>query len=143
MPSEDYNRLTDADLAALVAYVRQLPPATGAGAAVAPAAAGAALYGVGVVHDAAEKIDHALPPAQPVRRRRDARARRVRRQRLHRLPRREAGRRQDPRRAARLAGRGQAHAGRRQRDATRYADAEQFMAMLKTGKRPDGSASAR
>ena len=27
MPSEDYNRLTDADLGALVAYVKQLPPA--------------------------------------------------------------------------------------------------------------------
>ena len=30
MPSEDYNRLTDADLAALVAFVRQLPPAPAA-----------------------------------------------------------------------------------------------------------------
>ncbi|MFD2270923.1 c-type cytochrome [Undibacterium arcticum] len=29
MPSEDYNRLTDADLAALVAYVRSLPPVAG------------------------------------------------------------------------------------------------------------------
>lgn len=29
MPSEDYNRLTDDDLAAVVAWVRQLPPASG------------------------------------------------------------------------------------------------------------------
>ena len=29
MPSEDYNRLTDADLASLIAYVRQLPPVAG------------------------------------------------------------------------------------------------------------------
>src|SRR5678815_1383495 len=34
MPSEDYNRLTDADLGALVAYVKTLPPATGTGAEV-------------------------------------------------------------------------------------------------------------
>ena len=32
MPSEDYNRLTDADLASLVAYVRQLPSVAGDGA---------------------------------------------------------------------------------------------------------------
>src|SRR5688572_3985750 len=29
MPSEDYNRLSDADFAALVAYVRALPPGAG------------------------------------------------------------------------------------------------------------------
>jgi mono/diheme cytochrome c family protein len=31
MPSEDYNRFTDQDLSALVAYVRSLPPVTGTG----------------------------------------------------------------------------------------------------------------
>ena len=34
MPSEDYNRLTDADLAALVGFVRQLPAAEGPGATI-------------------------------------------------------------------------------------------------------------
>ena len=34
MPSEDYNRLTDADLGALVAYAKQLPPAVGGAAEV-------------------------------------------------------------------------------------------------------------
>ena len=34
MPSEDYNRFTDADLAALVAYTRNLPAAPGTGAVV-------------------------------------------------------------------------------------------------------------
>ncbi len=29
MPSEDYNRLTDDDLASVVAYIRQLPPQSG------------------------------------------------------------------------------------------------------------------
>ncbi|MEO8186814.1 MAG: c-type cytochrome, partial [Burkholderiaceae bacterium] len=68
MPSEDYNRLTDHDVATLIAYARSLP--------AAPAAAAAAefrvpfpvkaLYAFGVVKDAAEKIDHSLPPAAPV-----------------------------------------------------------------------------
>ena len=34
MPSEEYNRLTDADLAAVVAYIRQLPPKSGEGATI-------------------------------------------------------------------------------------------------------------
>ena len=66
MPSEDYNRLTDPDLAALVAYARSLPPGDGATAEVRMPLVLKALYGVGKVQDAAEKIDHRLPPAQPV-----------------------------------------------------------------------------
>jgi mono/diheme cytochrome c family protein len=66
MPSEDYNRLHDGDLAALVAYVRSLPPIAGAPAVVRMPPMVKALYGLGMVHDAAEKIDHALPPSQPV-----------------------------------------------------------------------------
>jgi mono/diheme cytochrome c family protein len=46
MPSEDYNRLTDDDLASIVAYVRQMSPASGGPAVV--------------------KIDHRLPPSTPV-----------------------------------------------------------------------------
>lgn len=66
MPSEDYNRLTDADLAALVAYVRALPPLAGAPAEIRFPTLVKTLYAVGVVKDGAEKIDHALPPSRPV-----------------------------------------------------------------------------
>jgi mono/diheme cytochrome c family protein len=66
MPSEDYARLTDDDVAAVVAYVRQLPPAAGEAARIEFPLPVKALYAAGLVRDAAEKIDHALPPAQPV-----------------------------------------------------------------------------
>jgi mono/diheme cytochrome c family protein len=66
MPSEEYNRLVDTDLAAVVAYVRQLPPAGGARTEVRLPMPVKALYAAGVVLDASEKIDHTLPPAQPV-----------------------------------------------------------------------------
>jgi mono/diheme cytochrome c family protein len=66
MPSEDYNRLTDADLAAMVAYVRTLPAAEGAPAEFTLPFIFKALYVAGVVTDAPERIDHSLPPAQPV-----------------------------------------------------------------------------
>jgi len=66
MPSEDYNRLTDADVAALIAYLRSLPPAPGGAAEFKVPLPLKALYGFGVIKDAAEKIDHSLSPAQPV-----------------------------------------------------------------------------
>ena len=66
MPSEDYNRFTDVDLAALVAYVRTLPPAQGGAAVIELPLPVRALYGFGAIKDAAQKIDHSLPPAQPV-----------------------------------------------------------------------------
>lgn len=66
MPSEDYNRLTDDDLGALVAYVRQLPPRDGAQAVVSLPLPVRVLYGFGAIPDAAAKIDHALPPPAPV-----------------------------------------------------------------------------
>ncbi|MES2149039.1 MAG: c-type cytochrome [Pseudomonadota bacterium] len=66
MPSEDYNRLTDDDLAALIAYVRQLPPLTGPHAVVQLPLPVQVLYGFGAIQDAAEKIDHALPSSVPV-----------------------------------------------------------------------------
>lgn len=66
MPSEDYNRFTDADLSALVAYVRSMPPAPGTPAIVDLPLPVRVLYGLGAIQDAAAKIDHALPPAQPV-----------------------------------------------------------------------------
>ncbi|RDK06958.1 c-type cytochrome [Cupriavidus lacunae] len=61
MPSEDYNRLSDEDLGALVGYLRSLPPAMGAPAEITMPWLVRALYGVGVVKDAASKIDHSLP----------------------------------------------------------------------------------
>src|SRR5688572_6866777 len=66
MPSEDYNRLTDADLASLVAYIRSLPSAPPAPADVRFPTIVKALYGIGVIPDAAQRINHSLPPSQPV-----------------------------------------------------------------------------
>lgn len=66
MPSQDYNRLTDADLGALVAYLKQLPP-TGGGAAVLQLPLPMrVLYGFGAIPDAASMIDHHLPPEKQV-----------------------------------------------------------------------------
>jgi mono/diheme cytochrome c family protein len=66
MPSEDYNRLTDEDLSSLLAYVESLPPAPGGPAEVRLTLPARVLYGFGAIHDAAGKIDHKLPPQQPV-----------------------------------------------------------------------------
>jgi mono/diheme cytochrome c family protein len=66
MPSEDYNRFTDDDLASLVAYVRGLPPAKGTGPEVKLPLPARVLYGFGAIPDAASRIDHALPPQQPI-----------------------------------------------------------------------------
>lgn len=66
MPSEDYNRFTDADVAALVGHVRSLAPRPGGAAVVELPMVVKALYGLGAIQDAAEKIDHSLPPAQAV-----------------------------------------------------------------------------
>jgi mono/diheme cytochrome c family protein len=66
MPSEDYNRFTDVDLAALVSYVRKLPAQKGGEAIVQLPPPVRVLYGFGMIKDAAAKIDHTLPPAQPV-----------------------------------------------------------------------------
>jgi cytochrome c553 len=66
MPSEDYNRLTDDDLAALVAYVRRLPPEPGRPAVLDLPLMVRVMYGFGAIPDAASRIDHSLPPSQPV-----------------------------------------------------------------------------
>lgn len=70
MPSEDYNRLTNDDLAAIVAHVRALPAAeseVNAGRPVIdlPLPAWVA-YGFDWMPDAAQRIDHTLPPQGPV-----------------------------------------------------------------------------
>lgn len=143
MPSEDYNRLTDDDLAALVAFVRQLPPARNGQAAVLSLPLPLkAFYAAGLMKDAAEKIDHSLPPSQPVPEAVTA---------AHgayvanacigchgpqlvggKIP----GAPPEWPAAARLApGEGSAMA--------RYADAEAFATLLRTGRRPDGSPVSR
>ena len=66
MPAETFNRLTDADLAAIVAYVRSLPPGDGSGAEIHFPLMYRVLYGLGVIKDAAQRIDHSLPPSTPV-----------------------------------------------------------------------------
>jgi mono/diheme cytochrome c family protein len=66
MPSEDYNRFTDADLGALIAYTLSLPPAIGGPAEVKLPLPARVLYGFGQIPDAADRIDHRLPPQQPV-----------------------------------------------------------------------------
>ncbi|MEO7851918.1 MAG: cytochrome c [Rubrivivax sp.] len=66
MPSEDYNRFTDADVGALVAYVQQMPAVEGGAAVVQLPPPVRLMYAFGLVQDAAEKIDHRLPAQQPV-----------------------------------------------------------------------------
>lgn len=66
MPSDGYNRMTDADFSALVAYVRSLPPVAGEAATLKVPLPVRALYGVNLIRDAAQKIDHRRPPSQPV-----------------------------------------------------------------------------
>lgn len=139
MPSEDYNRFTQDDLGALVAYVRSMPPASGGAAVVELSLPVKLMYGYGAMQDAAQKIDHSLPPSQPV-----AEGVTV----AHgayvanmcigchgpglsggKIP----GTPPDWAPAANLTpGEGSA--------LTRYPDAEQFVAMLRSGKRPDGTA---
>jgi mono/diheme cytochrome c family protein len=66
MPSEDYSRLTDADTASLILYVRQLPAVDGKAATVRYPLPLKLMYGFGLVRDAAEKIEHTLPPSPAV-----------------------------------------------------------------------------
>ena len=66
MPCEGYNRMSDADLAALVAFVRSLPPVKGESAEVRLPLHLRALYGAGILKDAAERIDHRRPPSPAV-----------------------------------------------------------------------------
>ena len=139
MPSEDYNRFTDDDLSALVAYLRHMPAREGGPAVLELPLPVRALYGAGLIRDAAEKIDHRLPPAAPVPETVSA---------AHgayvanacigchgetlsggRIP----GAPPDWPAAANLTP-GEGSAMRP------YADARAFAAMMRSGKRPDGSA---
>jgi mono/diheme cytochrome c family protein len=66
MPSVDYNRMSDADFAALVAYTRSLTPVAGESAVMRLPLLVKARYALGVIRDAAETIDHRKPPSQPI-----------------------------------------------------------------------------
>lgn len=139
MPSEDFNRFTDADLGALIAYVQSLAPVQGGSAVMELPLPVRVLYGFGQIPDAAQKIDHSLPPAQPVPATVSVE---------HgayvanmcigchganlsggKIP---GGPPEWPAAANLTPGEGGAM--------TRYPDAQRFMAMLRSGKRPDGSA---
>ncbi|HEY6133783.1 MAG TPA: cytochrome c [Rubrivivax sp.] len=142
MPSEDYNRLTDDDLAAVVAYARQLAPLGGnpTGTIELPLPA-RVLYGFGAIPDAFEKIDHSLAPSQPVAEAVSAPHGRYVAQMCTGCHGaafqggKIAGAPPNWPPAARLApGEGSAM--------VRYPDVATFARMIKTGKRPDGSAIA-
>ncbi len=66
MPSEDYNRFTNTDLMSLVSYVRALAPVQGGAAVVELPLPARVLYGFGAIPDAAGRIDHRLQPSDPV-----------------------------------------------------------------------------
>ena len=66
MPSEDFNRLTDADVGAIVSYIGSLPAAEGTASEIRVPLVVRFVYAAGIMKDAAQKIDHNLSPAQPV-----------------------------------------------------------------------------
>jgi mono/diheme cytochrome c family protein len=142
MPSEDYNRFTDADVGAIIAYTQSLAPVSPRAAEIVLPLPARVLYGYGAVPEAAEHIDHRAPPQAPV-----AEGVSVEHGKYvanlclgcHGANL-EGGKRPgtppDWPPAARLV------AGPGNVMADRYADAGAFVAMLKTGKRPDGSTVA-
>jgi mono/diheme cytochrome c family protein len=66
MPSEDYAGLSDEDFVALVAHLKGLPAVDGRPAVVELPVPVRIAYGLGVMKDAAAKIDHARAPSPPV-----------------------------------------------------------------------------
>lgn len=138
MPSEDYNRLSDADLGALVAYLRQMPATEGGAAVLDLPLPVRVLYAYGQIRDAAEKIDHQLAPEVPAPEGATAEHGRYVAQMCKGCHGAQlaggkiAGGPPDWPAAARLSpGAGSVM--------DRYTDAASFMRMMKTGQRPDGS----
>jgi mono/diheme cytochrome c family protein len=141
MPSQDYNRWTDADMGALIGYVTQMPAVAGGGLEATIPLPVRALYGFGQIPDAAELIDHTRPPEAPVP---EAVSAEHGRYVAHmcvgchgpalaggKVP---GGPPDWPAAANLTPGEGGVMG--------RYADAKGFAAMLRSGKRPDGSAIA-
>jgi mono/diheme cytochrome c family protein len=58
MPSEDYAQMADEDVAALVAYIRSMPPSAERKAELRVPLLVRALYAAGIAQDSSEKIDH-------------------------------------------------------------------------------------
>ena len=141
MPSEDYNRLTDADMGALIAHARQLPPVSGQTAVLQLPPPVRVFYGLGLIQDAAARIDPRRPPPAPVPEGPTAAHGRYVAQMCvgchgegyggGKVP---GGAPDWPAAANLTPGRGSAMAG--------YAGADAFIAMMRSGKRPDGSAIA-
>jgi mono/diheme cytochrome c family protein len=135
MPSEDYARMTDADIGAVVAYVRTLPPAsTGAAEFHFPLPV-KALYLFGAIKDAAEKIDHTAPPPVPVGDDLLARGQYIAQGCTGCHGQHFSG--------GKIPGTWPAAAnltGAPDSPMARYTSADQFKSMFRTGKRPDGSA---
>jgi mono/diheme cytochrome c family protein len=139
MPSEDYNRFTDADLTALVSYIRTLAPIKGSEAVIELPLPAWVMYGFGAIPDAAGRIDHSLPPSQPVPEAVDAKHGAYvanmcigcHGEKLSggKIP---GGPPHWPAASNLTPGEGGVMG--------RYPDAKAFAAMLKSGKRPDGSA---
>ena len=139
MPSGDFARWTDADVGAVASYLRSLPPQPGGAAVIQLPVPVRVLYGLGVINDAASQIDHALPPAQPVPEGVTVEHGRYVTQSCTgchgpglsggKIP---GGPPDWPAAANLTPGEGSAIA--------RYADTAAFRAMMRSGKRPDGSA---
>jgi mono/diheme cytochrome c family protein len=65
MPSEDYAQMADEDVAALVAYIRSMPPSAERKGEMRIPLLVKALYVAGIAQDASEKIDHTkVPPTR-------------------------------------------------------------------------------
>src|SRR5262245_8547192 len=138
MPSDDYAHMTDADVAAIVAYVRSLPPAEAGGGEFSIPFPIKAAYLLGAIKDAAEKIDHTAAPPAAVADDALARGRYVAQSCTgchgpHYSGGKIPGTPPSWPPAANLTSApdsAMAH----------YTSADQFKSMLRTGKRPDGSA---
>jgi mono/diheme cytochrome c family protein len=65
MPSEDYARLGDEDMASLVSFLQTLPPRSGPVRDIEMPLIMRVLYGFDVIEDAAQKINHTLAAPVP------------------------------------------------------------------------------
>jgi mono/diheme cytochrome c family protein len=139
MPSEDFARMTDADIGALVAFIRSMPPASGAAAEFSEFPLPMkALYLFGGIKDAAEKIDHTAPPPTAVADDPLARGKYVAQG--------CTGCHGEHFSGGKIPGTPPAWPAAANLTSApdgamvRYTSVEQFKVMLRTGKRPDGSA---
>lgn len=138
MPSEDYAHMTDADVAAIAAYVRSLPPASGGGGEFSIPFPIKAAYLFGAIKDAAERIDHTAAPPAAVADEPLARGRYIAQgctgcHGPHFSGGKIPGTPPSWPAAANLTSASDSAMAH-------YTSADQFKSMLRTGKRPDGSA---